>query len=227
MAYSKQTFTFEQVLTSSEMNQVEDNISDHIHGRDSVLRTGISFPRTAKSAGFTVGTDEAGELFACTGTFTVTFPSATAVSPGWAVTVDNVGSGSITIDPDGSETVNGLSTLTIGPGQFAFIYSDGSNLIARGMGAGITVQTFTSSGTWNNPGCTFAIPFVVGGGGGGGGSTGAQAGARGGDGGVAIDAIDVSGISDETITVGGGGNGSASGTGSDNTGLGVQRGERQ
>lgn len=32
MAYTKQTFTTSQVLTSTQMNQVEDNISDHIHG---------------------------------------------------------------------------------------------------------------------------------------------------------------------------------------------------
>ena len=37
MAYSFQTFAFNQVLTSAEMNQVEINIRDHVHGQDGVV----------------------------------------------------------------------------------------------------------------------------------------------------------------------------------------------
>jgi hypothetical protein len=37
VAYSFQTFTFEQVLTSAQMNQVEANVRDHVHGVDGVL----------------------------------------------------------------------------------------------------------------------------------------------------------------------------------------------
>lgn len=36
MAYSKQTFTIGQVLTAAHVNQIEDNVADHLHGSDGV-----------------------------------------------------------------------------------------------------------------------------------------------------------------------------------------------
>lgn len=36
MAYSKQTFSLNQKLTSAQMNQVETNIQDHVHGSGSM-----------------------------------------------------------------------------------------------------------------------------------------------------------------------------------------------
>lgn len=43
MAYSFQTFSVGQVLTASQMNQVEVNIRDHLHGTSSVLALGHTF----------------------------------------------------------------------------------------------------------------------------------------------------------------------------------------
>lgn len=42
MAYSFQTFTVGQVLTAAQMNQVEVNIRDHIHGQNGVSAMGLS-----------------------------------------------------------------------------------------------------------------------------------------------------------------------------------------
>lgn len=39
MAYAKQTFTANTVLTSTQMNNVENNISDHVHGESGVSDT--------------------------------------------------------------------------------------------------------------------------------------------------------------------------------------------
>ena len=36
MSYSFQTFSFQQVLTSAQMDQVEVNVRDHVHGQDGV-----------------------------------------------------------------------------------------------------------------------------------------------------------------------------------------------
>ncbi len=48
MAYSFQTFTVAQVLTASQMNQVEVNIRDHVHGTASV---GSTFTKVELPAG--------------------------------------------------------------------------------------------------------------------------------------------------------------------------------
>lgn len=85
-----------------------------------------------------------------------------------------------------------------------------------------SAQIFTSGGTWTKPaGINLVRVIVVGGGGGGGGTT---AGANtscsggGGGGGTAIETIDVTGTSSETVTIGAGGAGGASGGSTGSTG---------
>lgn len=73
-----------------------------------------------------------------------------------------------------------------------------------------TVQTFTSSGTWNKPsGCKAVKVTVVGGGGGAGGTSNSTYGGAGGGGagGFGIAFIDVTAVSSQTVTVGSGGSG--------------------
>jgi len=75
-----------------------------------------------------------------------------------------------------------------------------------------SVQTFTSSGTWNRPsGITKVMVYVVGGGGGGGGGTSSgRSGGGGGGGGCAIEFLDVSSTSSATVTIGAAGAAGAS-----------------
>jgi len=80
--------------------------------------------------------------------------------------------------------------------------------------ATVTVQTFTSSGTWNKPtGVSYIIVEVIGGGGGGGGNDTAlsSSGGGGGGGGYARVVLSAASLTSETVTVGGGGAGGAAG----------------
>jgi len=94
----------------------------------------------------------------------------------------------------------------------------GSEIIIDGFGSGslVSVQTFTSSGTWTKTSGVTKIMVEVQGGGGGGKRSNSSAGySTGGGGGYARKLIDVSTISSGTITVGAGGIGR---TGSDGVG---------
>ncbi len=58
-----------------------------------------------------------GKVINCTGSsYTVTLPPAASAGPGWVCRVANNGSGTITVDGDGSETINGATTITIAAG---------------------------------------------------------------------------------------------------------------
>jgi hypothetical protein len=91
-------------------------------------------------------------------------------------------------------------------------------IAALGGGGGITmsIQTFTSSGTYTKPsGLLYALVFCTGGGGGGVSEGSGDTGSGGGAGGTAIKLIAAASVgSTETVTVGNGGNYSTGGTAS-------------
>ena len=110
------------------------------------------------------------------------------------------------------------STLTLG-GSGTQVTVHASATTSGFPEAGLaSVQTFTSSGTWNRPaGITKVIMEVQGGGGGGASDTTSSYAHTGAGGGYAKKFLDVSSISTATITVGAGGAGIATG-GSPNAG---------
>lgn len=61
-----------------------------------------------------------------TSTFTISLLPAADAEDGFEFYVFNEGAGSITIDPDGSELINGASTLVLTAGQWAIISCDGA-----------------------------------------------------------------------------------------------------
>lgn len=62
----------------------------------------------------------------CTGTFTLSLLAVADAGEGFYFIVKNQGSGVITIDPDTSEQVDGVSSITIGAGLSAVVICNGS-----------------------------------------------------------------------------------------------------
>lgn len=90
-----------------------------------------------------------GAVFICTSTFTQTIDAAATLGSGWFCFFRNDGTGVITIDPNGSETIDGRTTITAYQGESFMIVCDGSNFKTIGrrkrfISAG---QTITSAGT--------------------------------------------------------------------------------
>ena len=68
---------------------------------------------TTKTAYYTVDFTDRGKVIACSGTFTVTLPDASAVGSGFAVAIANYGGGTITVDPFSAQTIDGAGTKTL------------------------------------------------------------------------------------------------------------------
>jgi hypothetical protein len=62
------------------------------------------------------------------GTFSQTFSASSSLGAGWFFHIKNSGTGIITLDPNASETIDGLSSISLTSGESKIIQCDGSNL---------------------------------------------------------------------------------------------------
>jgi hypothetical protein len=84
--------------------------------------------------------------------FTQTFTAAATLGAGWYCYYKNTGTGLVTLNPDGTETIGGSTTLVLGTGDEVLIVCDGSNFqVYWGAFSG---NDFASADTGNGHGGT-------------------------------------------------------------------------
>lgn len=87
----------------------------------------INLPYAAKTATYTITSSD--YLIDCTAnTFTVTLPTAASIA-GRVYSVKNSGAGTITLDGDGAETIDGSTTKTLAQYDNVLVMSNGTNWI--------------------------------------------------------------------------------------------------
>lgn len=154
----------------------------------------------------TVGTADIGNLIDCTsGTFTLTFAAAATLGDKATGYIQNSGTGDVTLEGDGAETVDGLTNYIMYPGEVRQWYVEGSTIKT------IVVQpfykTFTASGTFTKPPGYSRFGFNLWGAGGSGRKDSGLNNKTGGCGGsCAVGELPAASVSTtETITIGSGG----------------------
>jgi len=85
------------------------------------------------------------------GTFTQTFASVAALDTGWYVWLKNDGTGDITLDPAGTETISGLTTFVMYPGEMRLVTLNEAGTGFDSFVINSFEKTFNTSGTFTKP----------------------------------------------------------------------------
>jgi hypothetical protein len=144
---------------------------------------GGDFTYQDKVADYTATSNEFVDMDSSSATSSAHLLSASGIS-GARIVIKKTDSSTntVTVDPDGSETVDGHATIVLNQqNEFISMVSDGTNWMTAGISKSPTVQRFTSgSGTYTTPlGCRWIRVSVLAGGGGGAADGGGNNGASG------------------------------------------------
>jgi len=94
-----------------------------------------SVPVTSFNSNYSAGTNDRAKMYVWTGAGgTLTLPSAPTIGDNWFMYLRNEGSGAVSVEPAGTPTINGLSSLSFQPGDSAIIATDGINFFTVGLG---------------------------------------------------------------------------------------------
>lgn len=94
-----------------------------------------SVPVITFSSNYTAGTTDRATMFVWSGSAgTFDLPAAATVGNNWFCYLRNSGTGSVTVNPAGTPTIDGAATLVFQPGESAIIATDGANYYTIGFG---------------------------------------------------------------------------------------------
>jgi len=110
------------------------------YGLAAVLtRLNQNLPTTALLGNYTFGVSDCATVSRSGGGATTwTFPAATTLGGGWFVYIINAGTGTLTLTPSGSDTIDGDATKALQPDESCIVFCDGSNFNTLGYGRAIT-----------------------------------------------------------------------------------------
>lgn len=163
--------------------------------------------RSARTSNTALAAADIGQLIDITsGTFTQTFVACATLGSGWFVYLRNAGTGDITLDPNASETIDGLTSYVMYPGEVRIIQCDGTAL--RTIVLNAFYKAFDTSGTFIKPPGYALVEGMAWGGGASGSrnSVGNGGGGGGGAAGCPFRFVTASLASSVSVTIGSGGN---------------------
>lgn len=111
--------------------KITDPIKTLAEAIDAALTSAFDYSAVSKTANYTVVAADHMKTIECNGTFTVTLGAASSLGAGYTVRIKNAGTGEITVDGNGSETIDGDLTIQLVASQST------------------TLQVNSATGGWN------------------------------------------------------------------------------
>lgn len=135
------------ILPNSKPLLAANNLSDLASAATARGNIGVDTATLTKTAAYTIVAADYGALIKCNGSFTVALTAAATLGDKFKVHLRNTSTGIITLDPNGSETINERATVNLYPGESCTVICDGTTFQAIGLSQGwVTVQQYSFSG---------------------------------------------------------------------------------
>lgn len=100
-----------------------------------------AFPSETQAAGWTVDLYDRAKVFIYTGgADTVALPAVADVNDSFFFLIRNAGTGTLTVDPNGAETIDANTTIALNPGESTIIVCDGLEWHTIGSGRSLVYQ---------------------------------------------------------------------------------------
>ena len=116
----------------------------------------------ARASNTILGLSDIGKSIIATSSFTQTLTAAATLGDGWWVNYRNNGSGVITIDPNGAETIDGAATTNLNPGEGITIVCNGSAFYTVGrVNLSPITNSLAADVNLNNTSAYFTGPSVA------------------------------------------------------------------
>jgi hypothetical protein len=145
----------------------------------------VSVVRSNRTSNAILTSADSGKLIDITsGTFAQTFTAAATLGSGWYCWIRNSGTGDITLDPNASELIDGLTSYIMYPGEVRLVQCDGAAFTSVVLTP--FSRDFLTSGTFVKPPGYQKFKGLLWGAGGSGGKGGSNWGAGGGGGGACV-----------------------------------------
>lgn len=126
---------------SSKVQGVGDIVATVANpGSNEVLQLRRQPQAAVHSATWTLAASDAGTVFTVTGSFTLAMTAAATLGDGWTATFRKLDDGAVVLDPAGSETIDGASSLTLYRGDIVELRCSGGGYTVIGGRTPTAVQ---------------------------------------------------------------------------------------
>lgn len=108
-----------------------------------------------RSAATTLAAADRGRAIACSGSWTLALLPSAAAGAGFAVLLANTGTGTITLDPDGSELIDGAATRTLAAGRACLLWNTGTEWRTQALAGPLAGPLLLAPGSAAAPALAF------------------------------------------------------------------------